>query len=76
MPPPLECEQRAGAPDPRPASRAPRSRLHAGSSGDVLFVPRLWAHGTVNIGEVVGVATPFALREGVDYVAAATYTAA
>ena len=36
-------------------------------AGDVLFVPRLWGHGTINFGEAVGVAVPFALREGVDY---------
>ena len=35
--------------------------------GDVLFVPRLWGHGTVNLGETIGVAMPFALRHGVDY---------
>ena len=39
-------------------------------AGDVLFVPRLWAHATINVGEVVGVATPFALRTGVDYIGA------
>ena len=34
------------------------------SAGDVLFLPRLWGHATINVGEVVGVATPFALRQG------------
>ena len=34
------------------------------AAGDVLFLPRLWGHATINVGEVVGVATPFALREG------------
>ena len=46
LPPPLECEQRAG---------------------DVLFVPRLWGHGTINLGETVGVAMPFSMRAQVDY---------
>ena len=32
-------------------------------AGDVLFVPRLWTHGTINFGETVGVATPFSLRD-------------
>lgn len=36
-------------------------------AGDVLFVPHLWGHGTVNLEESVGVAFPFALRQGVDY---------
>ena len=36
-------------------------------AGDVLFVPHLWGHGTINRGETVGVATPFSLRGGVDY---------
>ena len=35
--------------------------------GDVLFVPKLWGHCTLNLGETVGVATPFSLRGGVDY---------
>ena len=35
--------------------------------GDVLFVPKLWGHCTINLGETVGVATPFSLRGGVDY---------
>ena len=35
--------------------------------GDVLFVPHLWGHGTVNLAETLGVAMPFALRVGVDY---------
>ena len=39
-------------------------------TGDVLFVPHLWGHGTVNIGESVGAAFPFALRHGVDYAGA------
>ncbi len=38
--------------------------------GDVLFVPRLWGHGTVNLDETVGVAMPFSLRQGVDYAGA------
>lgn len=39
-------------------------------AGDVLFVPRLWGHGTINLGESVGVAMPFSLRHGVDYAGA------
>ena len=40
-------------------------------AGDVLFVPALWGHLTLNLGESVGVATPFTLRNGVDYGGAA-----
>jgi hypothetical protein len=36
-------------------------------AGDVLFVPRLWGHGTINLGETAGMAIPFALRMGMDY---------
>ena len=36
-------------------------------AGDVLFVPRLWGHGTLNLGETLGVAMPFALRHGVEW---------
>ena len=36
-------------------------------AGDVLYVPPLWGHGTINLGETVGMAAPFALRVGVDY---------
>ena len=46
-------------------------RLHVRQrKGDVLFVPHLWGHGTVNLAEAVGVAFPFALRQGVDYAGA------
>ena len=41
--------------------------------GDVLFVPKLWGHGTLNMGETVGVAVPFSLRQGVDYVGALSH---
>ena len=61
---PLEWQRRA-------ANRSMAAPLECEQrAGDVLFVPRLWAHATINVGEVVGVATPFALRSGVDYVAA------
>ena len=76
MPQPIECEQRAGA---RATSLLPARAAFAAMTtqpaptGDVLFVPRLWAHGTINIGETVGVAAPFRLRDDVDYGAAAQY---
>ena len=35
--------------------------------GDVLFVPKLWGHCTLNLGETVGVATAARRRGGVDY---------
>ena len=49
-----------------------RHRGHAAieceqQAGDVLFVPQLWGHGTLNLEESIGVAFPFALRQGVDY---------
>ena len=41
------------------------------AAGDVFFLPRLWGHGTLNVGEAVGVATPFAVRPADTWPAAA-----
>ena len=59
---PADRERDRGAVATRPLECEQRA-------GDVLFVPRLWGHGTVNLGEAVGVAIPFALRHGLDYAA-------
>ena len=58
---------RADAPDHATTRLQPPPLECEQRAGDVLFVPRLWGHGTVNLGEAVGVAIPFTLRQSVDY---------
>ena len=59
---PLEWLRRdGGAALPAPPLRCEQR------AGDVLFLPRLWGHGTLNVGEVDGVATPFSLRQGLEF---------
>ena len=55
---------------PVPAGAEEEVRLCEQRAGDVLFVPHLWGHGTLNLGETLGVAFPFSLRSALDYAGA------
>ena len=44
------------------SSLLPHASPPTQAAGDIFFLPRLWGHGTVNLGEAVGVATPFSVR--------------